>query len=222
MRRCGGPSVTASSRWPTSRSPSSTPTTNSIDWQRRIGFRTVELDTARDEIGTAFTISVNGQPVFVKGVNWIPDDHFLTRITAERLARRLDQALEANVNLLRVWGGGVYESEDFYRACDERGLLVWQDFLLACAAYPEESPLWEEIEAEARENVVRLTPHPSLVLFNGGNENLWGMRDWDWQERARTAAPGAPGTPIELFAQDRRRTRSDSPVQRQQPVLARF
>ena len=151
-------------------------------WQRKLGFRSVELDTSADHIGTAFTISVNRRPVFVKGVNWIPDDHFLTRITAERIERRLDQAVAANVNLIRVWGGGIYESEEFYRACDERGILVWQDFLLACAAYPEESPLWEEIEAEARENVVRLAPHPSLVLFNGGNENLWGHEDWNWQE----------------------------------------
>jgi beta-mannosidase len=145
-------------------------------WQRRIGFRSVELDTARDEIGTAFTFSINGQPVFVKGVNWIPDDHFLTRITAERVERRLDQAIAANVNMIRIWGGGIFESDDFYRACDERGLLVWQDFLLACAAYSEESPFWGEIEAEARENVLRLMPHPSLVLFNGGNENLWARR----------------------------------------------
>jgi beta-mannosidase len=152
-------------------------------WQRRLGFRRVELDTSADDIGTAFTISVNRRPVFVKGVNWIPDDHFLTRITAERVAHRLDQAMASNVNLIRVWGGGIFESEDFYRACDERGLLVWQDFLLACAAYPEESPLWAEIEAEARENVVRLMPHPSLVLYNGGNENLWGHADWHWQER---------------------------------------
>jgi beta-mannosidase len=151
-------------------------------WQRRIGFRTVELDTSRDDVGAAFTISVNGRPLFAKGVNWIPDDHFLTRITAERIERRLDQAVAANVNLVRVWGGGIFESEEFYRACDERGLLVWQDFLLACAAYPEESPLWEEIEAEARENVARLAPHPSLALYNGGNENLWGHEDWNWQE----------------------------------------
>jgi beta-mannosidase len=150
-------------------------------WQRKIAFRTVELNTSRDDVGTAFTILINHQPVFVKGMNWIPDDHFLTRITAERVTRRLDQALAANVNLLRVWGGGIFESDDFYRACDERGLLVWQDFLLACAAYPEESPFWEEIEAEARENVVRLMPHPSLVLFNGGNENLWGEADWNWR-----------------------------------------
>jgi beta-mannosidase len=150
-------------------------------WQRRIGFRTVELNTSPDANGTQFTISVNGRPLFAKGVNWIPDDHFLTRITAERLERRLDQAVSANMNLIRVWGGGIYESEEFYRACDERGLLVWQDFLLACAAYPEEAPLCEEIEAEARENVVRLMPHPSLVVFNGGNENLWGEADWNWR-----------------------------------------
>jgi beta-mannosidase len=152
-------------------------------WERRIGFRTVELDTAEDEHGTAFTFRINGRPIFAKGANWIPDDHFLTRITRGRLERRLDQAVSANLNLLRVWGGGIYETEDFYSACDERGLLVWQDFLLACAAYPEESPLWEELEAEARENVVRLMPHPALIHFNGGNENLWGHADWHWQDR---------------------------------------
>jgi beta-mannosidase len=151
-------------------------------WSRRIGFRTVELDTSADEDGTAFTFRINGRPIFVKGANWIPDDHLLTRITRERLAHRLDQAVDAHLNLLRVWGGGIYESEDFYELCDERGLLVWQDFLLACAAYPEEQPLWDELEAEAREHVARLTPHPSLVLWNGGNENLWGFRDWGWQE----------------------------------------
>jgi len=151
-------------------------------WNRRIGFRTVELDTGTDEDGTAFTVRINGRPIFVKGANWIPDDHLLTRITRERLTRRLDQAADAHLNLLRVWGGGIYESDDFYELCDERGLLVWQDFLLACAAYPEEQPLWDELEAEAREHVTRLTPHPSLVLWNGGNENLWGFLDWGWQE----------------------------------------
>ncbi|HEV2930576.1 MAG TPA: hypothetical protein VGW74_17975, partial [Propionibacteriaceae bacterium] len=97
-------------------------------WQRRVGFRTVTLDTGADEIGSKFTLAVNGRPVFAKGVNWIPDDHFLTRITAEQLEHRLDQAVQAHVNLVRVWGGGIYESEDFYSACNERGLLVWQDF----------------------------------------------------------------------------------------------
>jgi beta-mannosidase len=151
-------------------------------WHRRIGFRSVEVDTSDDEHGTRFTIVVNGRPVEVRGANWIPDDHLVTRITRERLDRRVDQAVGAHLNLLRVWGGGMYESEDFYAACDERGVLVWQDFLLACAAYPEEEPLRSEIEAEARENVVRLMPHPSLVLWNGGNENVWGHEDWGWKQ----------------------------------------
>ena len=92
MRHCGGLLVTANSRWPISRSHSRQSIKNSTDWQRRIGFRTVELNTSRDEIGTQFAISINGKPVFVKGMNWIPDDHLLTRITAERFARRLDQS----------------------------------------------------------------------------------------------------------------------------------
>jgi beta-mannosidase len=159
-------------------------------WRRRIGFRSVVLDTADDEHGTRFTLVVNGRAIDVRGANWIPDDHLVTRITRERLDTRLDQALGAHLNLLRVWGGGMYESEDFYAACDERGLLVWQDFLLACAAYPEEEPLRSEIEAEARENVVRLMPHPSLVLWNGGNENLWGHEDWGWKQELGDATWG--------------------------------
>ncbi len=167
------------------------PAASALDsWRRRIGFRTVELDTQPDEHGSSFTLRVNGRPIFVKGANWIPDDHLLTRITRAQVARRVDQALGANLNLLRVWGGGVYESEDFYDVCDERGVLVWQDFLLACAAYPEEDPLWDELEAEARENVARLTPHASLVLWNGGNENLWGFEDWGWKERLNGATWG--------------------------------
>ncbi|CAM5354160.1 beta-mannosidase [Streptomyces pilosus] len=150
-------------------------------WRRRIGFRTVRLDTSPDAHGTGFTLVVNGERLFARGVNWIPDDVFPSRITRDRYRRRLEQAAGAGVDLVRVWGGGIYESEDFYDACDELGLLVWQDFPFACAAYPEEQPLRGEVEAEARENVVRLMPHPSLVLWNGNNENLWGFRDWDWE-----------------------------------------
>ncbi|MTE18023.1 glycoside hydrolase family 2 protein [Streptomyces sp. TRM43335] len=151
----------------------------------RVGFRTVTVDTTPDEIGTPFTIVVNGEPIFAKGANWIPDDHFLTRVTRERVERRVDQAVGAHMNLLRVWGGGIYETEDFYDVCDERGVLVWQDFPFACASYPEEEPLWSEVEAEARENVARLTPHPSLALWNGANENMWGFRDWGWPDQLR-------------------------------------
>ncbi|MCX5330725.1 MULTISPECIES: glycoside hydrolase family 2 protein [unclassified Streptomyces] len=152
-------------------------------WRRRVGFRTVELDRSADEHGTGFTFVVNGERLFARGVNWIPDDVFPSRITRERYRERLAQAAGAGVDLVRIWGGGIYESSDFYDACDELGLLVWQDFPFACAAYPEEQPLRGEVEAEARENVVRLMPHPSLVLWNGNNENLWGFRDWGWEER---------------------------------------
>lgn len=151
-------------------------------WRRRVGFRSVELDRSADAHGTGFTLVVNGERLFARGVNWIPDDVFPSRITRERYRERLGQAADAGVDLVRVWGGGIYESEDFYDACDELGLLVWQDFPFACAAYPEEQPLRGEVEAEARENVVRLMPHPSLVLWNGNNENLWGFRDWGWEK----------------------------------------
>ncbi len=151
-------------------------------WHRRIGFRTVEIDRSPDEHGTGFTFVVNGERIFVRGVNWIPDDVLPSRITPERYRTRLRQTADANADLVRVWGGGIYEDDAFYDACDELGLMVWQDFLFACAAYPEEQPLRGEVEAEARENVVRLMPHPSLVLWNGNNENLWGFRDWQWEE----------------------------------------
>jgi beta-mannosidase len=148
-------------------------------WSRQIGFRDVRVD----HTGDAFTVIVNDVPVFVKGVNWIPDDVFDNRVTRSRLETRFRQAADANVNYLRVWGGGRYESEEFYELADEMGFMVGQDFLFACAAYPEEEPFAAEIEAEARENVVRLSSHPSLVMWTGNNENLWGYEDWDWKSR---------------------------------------
>jgi beta-mannosidase len=150
-------------------------------WTGRVGFRTVVLDTEPDADGAPFTLSVNGKPVFARGVNWIPDDAFPSRITRERLAARLTQAVGGNVNLIRVWGGGLYETEDFYDLCDELGLLVWQDFLFACGGYAEEEPLRSEVVAEAREAVTRLSAHASLILWNGCNENIWGYEDWDWK-----------------------------------------
>ena len=167
-------------------------------WSGRVAFRTVEVDRGRDEHGTSFTFLINGKPVFVRGANWIPDDHLLTRITRGRLEQRVDQARGANLNLLRVWGGGIYESDDFYDVCDEKGVMVWQDILLACAAYPEEAPHWAEFEAELRENAARLAPHPSLVLWNGGNENIWGHEDWGWKEPLGDLTWGA-GYYYELF-----------------------
>ncbi|MEV5327066.1 glycoside hydrolase family 2 protein [Nonomuraea sp. N2-4H] len=157
----------------------------SDQWRREIGFRTVELDT------DAFRLIVNGRPVFVRGFNWIPDDCFPARVTPERLAERFAQAVAAGANTLRVWGGGVYESDAFYGLADRLGLLVWQDFPFACSAYPEEEPFRSEVEAEARENVARLSAHPSLVLWCGNNENIEGHQHWDWRGRLGDKSWGA-------------------------------
>jgi beta-mannosidase len=155
-------------------------------WTGRVGFRTVALDTT----GGAVTLRVNDRDVFVRGANWIPDDAFPSRVGRDRYARRLTDATDAGINLLRVWGGGIYASDDFYELCDERGVLVWQDFLFACAAYAEEL-LATEVEAEARAAVTRLAGHPSLVLWCGNNENLWGYVDWGWREELGDASWGA-------------------------------
>ena len=142
-------------------------------WQRRTGFRTAGIDLA----GDGFVIQVNGEPVLAKGVNWIPDDIFPSRMTRARYELRLREAAAVGVNLIRVWGGGIYEDRAFYELCDELGLMVWQDFLFACACYPEEEPLYSEVVAEARDNVTRLAPHPSLITWCGNNENLWLFAD---------------------------------------------
>lgn len=193
----------------------------------RVGFRSVDLRFQADEAGVGVTLHINGEPILIRGANWIPDDIFPHRVDRERYARRLDQAEFAGLNLIRVWGGGIYESEDFFAECDERGILTWQDFLLACAAYAEDEPLWSEFEAEAREAIVRISAHPSLVIFNGNNENIWGFQDWDWEKRleGRTwgagyyydlfpslvaeLAPGTVYTPGSPFSPDRNAYQND-------------
>ncbi|MBB3398717.1 MULTISPECIES: glycoside hydrolase family 2 protein [unclassified Rhizobium] len=150
-------------------------------YSKEIGFRSVRLDTAPDEHGSAFTFVVNDVPLFLCGANWIPDDCFPSQVTAERYTSRIEEAKAGNINLLRVWGGGIFERDEFYEACDRAGMLVWQDFLFACASYPEEEPLRSEVEAEVRDNVMRLMPHPSLIVWNGNNENIWGFDEWGWR-----------------------------------------
>ncbi|MFT4235319.1 MAG: glycoside hydrolase family 2 protein [Microbacterium sp.] len=152
--------------------------------ETRVGFRAVTVRRESDEFGTSFVLEVNGEPVFVKGVNWIPDSIHPGTVTRREYRVRLEQACEANVNLVRVWGGGVYESDEFYDICDELGLLVWQDFLFACASYPEEEPFRAEVLAEAQDNISRLSSHPSLVIWNGNNECLWMHEHLDWPNRA--------------------------------------
>ncbi|MEV0799332.1 glycoside hydrolase family 2 protein [Kribbella sp. NPDC050281] len=150
-------------------------------WRGRVGFRTITLNVAPDKDGGPFVLSVNDKPIFVRGANWIPDDAFVTRLNRATYETSLQDALDAGMNLLRVWGGGIYESEDFYDICDEQGLLVWQDFLFACAAYSEDEPMRSEVEAEARQAVTRLSRHASLAVWNGNNENIWGYVEWGWR-----------------------------------------
>jgi beta-mannosidase len=149
---------------------------------KSVGFRKVELDTsAVSEDKHMFAIKVNGLRLWIRGANWIPDDPFPTRISRARYEKRISDMLEVNINGIRVWGGGIYESEDFYELCDQEGIVVWQDFLFACAAYPETPEMFEEVDAEVAEAAGRLGSHPSLVIWCGGNECIEGFQYWGWQ-----------------------------------------
>jgi beta-mannosidase len=141
--------------------------------RRRIGLRTLRLvqEPVQGESGRSFYFEVNGQGFFAGGANWIPDDSLLERITPARYRERVAQAAEANMTMLRVWGGGIYEDDAFYEACDELGLLVWQDFMFACGLYPAHDAFRASVRAEARAAVKRLRHHASLALWCGNNED---------------------------------------------------
>ncbi len=139
-------------------------------WERRIGLRTVVLDRHQDEWGETFQFVVNGRPIFAKGANWIPAHCFVADLTRERYARDLRAAAEANMNMIRVWGGGIYESEDFHDLCDELGLLVWQDLMFACTLYPVDEAFLASVRAETACQVRRLRHRASLALWCGNNE----------------------------------------------------
>ena len=163
-------------------------------WESRVGIRTLKLDQSPDpgEPGTRFfRFVLNGLPIFARGADWIPADSFVGAIPPERYEILISAAREANMNMLRVWGGGIYEHDVFYKLCDSMGLLVWQDFMFACAVYPEEPPSFvAEVEAEASYQVRRLRSHPSLALWCGNNENQW-IHDRTFWDREDTTVPGA-------------------------------
>jgi len=145
-----------------------------------IGLRTIELDRSENAgAGSRFCIKVNGQDVFCKGGNWIPADAIIARVNKAKYDALVAEAKNANLNMFRVWGGGVYESPDFYGACDRAGILVWQDFMFACAQYPDHEPEFRNaVRAEAESVVRSLRHHPSIALWCGNNENVWGFADW--------------------------------------------
>lgn len=150
--------------------------------RKRIGFRTLEVLNEADAVGSSLIFRVNGRRIFAKGANWIPADALPSRWTRERIEELLLSAKSANMNMLRVWGGGRYESEDFYELCDELGLLVWQDATFSCALYPSEPAFLGLVEKELRHQVRRLRDHPSLALWCGNNEALGAI---SWYEESK-------------------------------------
>lgn len=152
-----------------------------------LGLRTIELRQEPDALGRSFTFVVNGVPIFAKGANWIPADALPTRVSRERLTHLIASAAAAHHNMVRVWGGGYYEDEAFYDLCDQHGLLVWQDFMFACALYPlDDAALLETIRAEVVDNVRRLRHRACLALWCGNNEIETAWVDWGW-DRAEQA-----------------------------------
>jgi beta-mannosidase len=146
-----------------------------------IGLRTLELRQEPDEWGRSFTFVVNGVPIFAKGSNWIPADSFPTRLTGAALEGLIRSAAQTYQNMLRVWGGGLYEDERFYDLCDRYGILVWQDFVFSCSIYPLDEPDFvENVRVEVIENLRRLRHRASLALWCGNNEMEWGWVDWHW------------------------------------------
>lgn len=149
----------------------------------RIGVRTIELVRDADSLGNTFHFKLNGVSVFMKGANYIPSDIFTTRNTLSNYQRVVKDAIDVNMNMIRIWGGAIYESDEFYDLLDENGLLAWNDFMFACNMQPNDSLHLENIRKEAEYNVKRLRNHPSIALWCGNNENLRAWNEWGWQEK---------------------------------------
>ncbi|WP_421751333.1 glycoside hydrolase family 2 protein [Croceimicrobium sp.] len=150
----------------------------------RYGLRKVELVNAPDSLGTSFYFKINGKPIFARGANYVPQDMLLPRVSDASYRRLLNQAASANMNMLRVWGGGVYEKDLFYDLCDSLGIMVWQDFMFAGTMYPADQPgFLSNVKAEVEDNVKRLRQHPSIVLWCGNNEIDVAWKNWGWQKQ---------------------------------------
>ncbi len=152
---------------------------------KKLGLRELVLNTQADDIGSAMTFVVNGNAITAKGANWIPLDALPSRQTPERYRQLLEDAVAANMNMIRVWGGGMYEHDIFYELCDELGLLVWQDLMFACALYPSTPEFLADVELEIRDQVKRLAAHPSLALWCGDNEVIGAIGWYDESKHNR-------------------------------------
>ena len=147
----------------------------------RVGIRSLKVVHQPDKDGHTFYIELNGRPVFAKGANYIPSDNFLPRVTPENYKRTILDAAGVNMNMLRVWGGGIYENDVFYDLCDEYGIMIWQDFMFACSMYPAEGALLDNIHQEAVDNVKRLRNHACIALWCGNNECQDAWLGWGWK-----------------------------------------
>ncbi|OIQ37570.1 MAG: hypothetical protein BM555_00500 [Crocinitomix sp. MedPE-SWsnd] len=146
------------------------------------GIRTVELVNEADSIGTSFYFKINGQAIFAKGANYVPMSTFPSEVDALDYKKMISEVREANMNMLRVWGGGIYEDELFYKFCDQNGILVWQDFMFANSMYPSDAAFHSNIKEEVKDNIRRLRKHPCLALWCGNNEIEVGWNNWGWQD----------------------------------------
>jgi beta-mannosidase len=155
-----------------------------VHWQKeyKIGFRNIQLERKADDIGESFQFVVNGVPIYAKGANYIPQDIFPDRVSEESYQKTIQLTKEAHMNMLRIWGGGIYEMDEFYELCDEEGILVWQDFMFACSLYPGDEAFLENVEKEAAYQIKRIRDHASLALWCGNNEmnELW--HNWGYQK----------------------------------------
>jgi beta-mannosidase len=149
----------------------------------RLGLRDLKLIQEKDEHGTCFRFRVNGRDIFMKGGNWIPCDVFPSRISDETYRHLLQSCADSHMNMIRVWGGGIYEDERFYDLCDELGLLIWQDFMFACSGYPANDPdFMANVKEEAKGNVRRIHHRACLALWCGNNELEQGLVDFTREE----------------------------------------
>ena len=145
------------------------------------GIRTIKLITKKDTIGESFYFELNGKPVYVKGANYIPQNSFQNKVTNSNYEKLLSDVVKSNMNMLRVWGGGIYENNIFYDLCDKKGILIWQDFMFACAMYPGNHEFSKNVTTEAEQQVKRLRNYSSIALWCGNNENSEGWKRWGWQ-----------------------------------------
>ena len=152
---------------------------------RKIGLRSLDLITEKDDIGLGFKFRVNGRDVFCKGANWIPADALAGRITPEKTRDLLQSAIDANMNMIRIWGGGRYEDTWFYDLCDEMGLMVWQDFMFACNLYPSDRTFLADVRAEVIDNVARMNHHACIAVWCGDNELIGALSWYDCSKKDR-------------------------------------